>query len=300
MLKIQSSPQDAQIQDRMGDMPLHEVCHTGAPYQVIQRLIHAHKPALKTKGFCGRLPLHYASYNKPSVNVIKLLLQHYPDAAFITDDDGRLPLHLAVVRNASGQSIQALIAANPKGLSTANKFGCTPVMLARNEHVYCLLTEEGHKPRGISTKIDLMKKMKAVWNDPRQNPVMKAQRQSLSLEDSTISKSRRHHQESEKNDKPLKVANERAKANAKTIPSKSLFLSMPPQLKSTAHSFKPTSPDSVFEIMSSERKDFKITMPERDGMGKKIVMANHRMTVLPCPATVTAHVQANRLFSTRF
>lgn len=171
--RISTHPSEAEVEDKMGDLPLHEVCHLGAPFQVIQKLVHVNKSALQKKGFCGRLPLHYAAYNKPSVNVIKLLLRHYPAAAQKIDMDGRLPLHLAVVRNAPKQSIQALIDAHPKALVTANAFGNTPVVLARNEHVAAILFEEGNRPRGIKKKMQIEKKLlHDVWNPTnKRNPV---------------------------------------------------------------------------------------------------------------------------------
>jgi len=171
--RVSSHPSEAAVEDKMGDLPLHEVCHLGAPFQVIQKLVHANKSALEKKGFCGRLPLHYAAYSKPSVNVIKLLLQHYPAGSQKIDMDGRLPLHLAVVRNAPKQSIQALIEAHPKALVTANAFGNTPVMLARNEHVAAILEEEANRPRGIKKKMQIEKKLlHDVWNPTnKRNPV---------------------------------------------------------------------------------------------------------------------------------
>lgn len=171
-MKITIDPHEANLQDKMGDLPLHEVCHQGAPFHVIQKLIHANKPAVKTKGFCGRLPLHYAAYSKPSLNVIKLLLRHYPEGAKELDMDGRLPLHLAVVRNAPKQSMQALIEANPKALSTPNAFGNTPIMLARNEHVASLLMEEASRPRGVEKGMQLEKKLvRDVWKNDRRRPL---------------------------------------------------------------------------------------------------------------------------------
>lgn len=174
MDRIVSNPEETLLQDAMGDLPLHEVCHTGgAPFQIIQRLIHTNKEALQKRGFCGRLPLHYAAYSKPSVNVIKLLLRHHPAAAKELDDDGRLPLHLAVIRNAPKQSIQAIIDAYPEALKSRNKFGSTPIMLARNEHIEDLLYDEMNKPRKLSQKIQTEKKLTQVWSNSRLNPVEK-------------------------------------------------------------------------------------------------------------------------------
>jgi len=170
--RIDTNPEETDLQDAMGDLPLHEVCHTGgAPFQIIQKLIHTNKAALEKRGFCGRLPLHYAAYSKPSVNVIKLLLRHFPDAAKKFDDDGRLPLHLAVIRNAPKQSMQAVIDAYPKALTTPNRFGSTPVMLARNELVETLLIDEANRPRDARKKIQTEKKLVQVWNDSKKNPV---------------------------------------------------------------------------------------------------------------------------------
>ena len=158
-----SYPRQAVLTDRMGDLPLHEACNSGAPFQLVQILHRTNPSGIQQKGFCGRLPLHYASYSKPSLHVIKFLLTQYPDGAQQFDDDGRLPLHLAVVRNAPKQAIQALIAAYPKSLSVPNHYGNTPVMLARNDHVHELLLEEQNKPRGVTQKLDIEKKLMKDW-----------------------------------------------------------------------------------------------------------------------------------------
>jgi ankyrin repeat protein len=170
--RLRTNPEEAKEQDRLGDTCLHEVCHSGAPFPVIQKLLHANKDALSTKGFCGRLPIHYAAYNKPQVNVIKLLLKHYPEGAKVLDADGRLPLHLAVIRNANKQTIQALIEAYPQSLNKSNGFGNTPAMLCRNEHVEALLEEEKQRPRGIQNKMKLeWKLVNNVWQHGKMNPL---------------------------------------------------------------------------------------------------------------------------------
>lgn len=160
----QYSPAD--VTDKLGDLPLHEACLYAAPFHVIKNLISAYPEGVKKRGFCGRLPLHYASYNKPSLNTIKLLLKNYPEGASIIDSDGRLPVHLAVVRNAPKEAILLLISAYPRSLHTANNFGCTPQMLARNSHIETLLQEEETRPRNVERHIDAMKKFKMVWSAP--------------------------------------------------------------------------------------------------------------------------------------
>ena len=167
-------PDQVELQDRMGDLPLHEACNSGAPFQVVQTLHRCYLTGIQKKGFCGRLPLHYASYNKPSLHVIKFLLRHYPDGASKFDDDGRLPLHLAVVRNAPKQAIQELISAYPKSLTVSNQFGNTPEMLARNDHVYELLIAEKNKPRKIDQHLDLEKKLMRDWFGGSKSPVQHA------------------------------------------------------------------------------------------------------------------------------
>lgn len=140
MTRITNFPQETRTLDPLShDFALHEACQSGAPFHVIQHLIHTNPSALSTKGFCGRLPLHYCSYVKPTVNVIKLLLRYYHKAASIFDDDGRLPLHLAVLRNAPNLVIQTLIDANPMALISLNKFGNTPDMICQNEYIHSML-----------------------------------------------------------------------------------------------------------------------------------------------------------------
>jgi len=134
-----SNPHEAKVTDRMGDLPIHEACLHGAPFNVIESLLSAYPSGIQKKGFCGRLPLHYAVYNKPSLNTVQFLLEKYPAGASTIDADGRLPIHLAVIRNSPKDFIEALIAANPQSLQTPNKFGNTPEMLARNDYVYSVL-----------------------------------------------------------------------------------------------------------------------------------------------------------------
>jgi len=137
-----SSPSQAKVADKLGDLPLHEACQQAAPLHVIKNLLLVHPDGIKTKGFCGRLPLHYASYNKPCLDTIKLLLNKYPESASIKDSDGRLPIHLAVIRNVPKEVIQTLIMAFPESLITHNNFGSTPQMLARTNSTYSIFHKE--------------------------------------------------------------------------------------------------------------------------------------------------------------
>lgn len=168
---LKHSPSQAESADRMGDLPLHEACLQGAPFNIIKHLLAAYPNGIKQKGFCGRLALHYAAYVKPSLHIIKLLIQRFPEGATIFDADGRLPLHLAVVRNAPKQVIETLICAYPKGLKTPNRFGSTPLMLARNNQMAELLRKEEIQPRNVKKKIDLQKNMLSVWDSSRKSPV---------------------------------------------------------------------------------------------------------------------------------
>lgn len=168
---LKDSPSQARSADKMGDLPLHEACLQGAPFNVVKNLLVAYPDSIKQKGFCGRLALHYAAYVKPSLHIIKLLIQRYPEGAAVFDADGRLPLHLAVIRNAPKQAIETLICAYPKGLKTANRFGSTPLMLARNNQMSDLLRREQNQPRNVQKKIDVEKNMLSVWGPSRQSPV---------------------------------------------------------------------------------------------------------------------------------
>jgi len=270
MERISSNPSEAEVEDRMGDLPLHEVCHLGAPFQVIQKLIHTNKSALQKKGFCGRLPLHYAAYNKPSVNVIKLLLRHYPDGANEVDMDGRLPLHLAVVRNAPKQTIIALIEANPRALVTANSFGNVPAMLARNEHVANLLNEETNRPRGIKKKMQLERKLlHDVWNSTKKNPVTgKSQTPSA--------QPLRRVKSPTPSAQPFRRVDANAKSHSVRKDPASRYLS------------SVASPRSPIEVMSKKGKG--IPSPEKGSgnFGGKVVMNSHRRSHLPSPAKFSA------------
>lgn len=138
--RITTHPHETKSVDKLsGDLALHEACQSGAPFNVIQHLIHTNQSALSTRGFCGRIPLHYAVYVRPTVNVIKLLLRYYKDGAAVFDNDGRLPIHMAVLRNAPNLVIQVLIDANLRGLISCNKFGNTPDMICTNDLVKALL-----------------------------------------------------------------------------------------------------------------------------------------------------------------
>ena len=138
--RITTHPHETTLVDKIsGDLAVHEACQSGAPFNVIQHLIHTNQSALSTKGFCGRIPLHYAVYVRPTVNVIKLLLRYYKDGAAVFDNDGRLPIHMAVLRNAPNLVIQTLIDANLRGLISCNKFGNTPDMVCNNDLVKALL-----------------------------------------------------------------------------------------------------------------------------------------------------------------
>lgn len=165
------NPYQAEVADKLGDLPLHEACMRAAPLEVIQNLISAYPDGVKKKGFCDRLPLHYASYNNPSLHVINLLLQKYPEGVSTLDSDGRLPLHLAVVRNAPKQAIQVLISAFPRSLQTPNKFGSTPQMLARTENIQIMLqdiTVESTNTIGEqkfkTQEMNVVKRLKKVGN----------------------------------------------------------------------------------------------------------------------------------------
>jgi hypothetical protein len=281
-LKITTDPHEANLQDKMGDLPLHEVCHQGAPFHVIQKLIHANKPAVKKKGFCGRLPLHYAAYSKPSVNVIKLLLRHYPDGAKELDMDGRLPLHLAVVRNAPKQSMQALIEANPKALSTPNAFGNTPIMLARNEHVANLLMEEASRPRGVEKGMQLEKKLlRGVWTDEKRRPLEEKRKVSLTNSNNTRQSVKMTNRSINGNSSPAMSGSDKRRsvmaAAQKSTPRENVGTRLT------------NSPRSPLEIMAKGGERKSIPSPDygsRNVGGFHQVMSNYRKVYIPSPTRI--------------
>mmetsp|Transcript_1663 Transcript_1663/g.1984 ORF Transcript_1663/g.1984 Transcript_1663/m.1984 type:complete len:414 (+) Transcript_1663:155-1396(+) len=216
---VKSFPGQAALKDKLGDLPIHEACNSGAPFSVVKALHRGYPQGIGEKGFCGRLPLHYAAYNRPSLHVIQFLLRAYPEAATIFDADGRLPLHLAVVRNAPKQAIQTLIAAYPKSLTIANQFGNTPEMLARNEHVYDLLLAEKERPRGINQKLDLEKKLMRDWMDGSKSPVNLTPEKAINKTPKTIPTSQKQHHEQHLHKKtPTKSSPGLATSQARTTP----------------------------------------------------------------------------------
>jgi hypothetical protein len=274
VVRISSYPHEANLEDKMGDLPLHEVCHQGAPFHLIQKLLHANKLALQKKGFCGRLPLHYAAYSKPSVNVIKLLLRHHPEAAKELDQDGRLPLHLAVVRNAPKQSMQALIEAYPKALSTPNSFGNTPIMLARNEHVAKILEEEAVRPRGVEKGMQLERKLvHDVWKkDTKRRPL--EDNKSTVLNVVATGNPTKQRQAMSSN-----VHSPKAKRKSGTV------LQLTPRKGSALGSMN--SPRSPVEIMAKGGERKSIPSPEQVGghyYGGYQVMSTFRNHYIPSPA----------------
>lgn len=282
-LRITSCPHEANIEDKMGDLPLHEVCHQGAPFHVIQKLVHANKPALQKKGFCGRLPLHYAAYSKPSVNVIKLLLRHYPQGAKELDLDGRLPLHLAVVRNAPKQSMQALIEVYPKALTTPNAFGNTPIMLARNEHVANLLMEEASRPRGVEKGMQLERKLVGnVWRDSNRRPL--EEKKNVSTRHA-VDTNVKHKQSMDVHvsSSPNQGKKKSPKGRTHVTPRKGSKYSPRSSMN---------SPRSPIEIMAKHGHRKSIPSPERGvgdhfgGGGGIPVMSNYRKIYLPSPTHV--------------
>lgn len=73
-------------------LPIHEALVAGAPYRIIEALIHAYPNCVFCKeGSYQRLALHCACRKNAVPEVVDMLLRQYADAALTPDSLGRLP-----------------------------------------------------------------------------------------------------------------------------------------------------------------------------------------------------------------
>jgi cytohesin len=91
---------DPNIQDKVGNTPLHDAAKSGSPDVVKLLLEHGADPNIQNK--VGNTPLHYAAkyswlnvaLRHDPLEVVKLLLEHGADPN-ARDKDGKTPLHYA-------------------------------------------------------------------------------------------------------------------------------------------------------------------------------------------------------------
>ena len=79
-----------------------------------------------------RLPIHQICRHKPPLDLIKIVVSAYPISLAMKDPhNGSTALHFACRFGASEEVIQYLLRKYPDAANIENKYGCTPVMLAR-------------------------------------------------------------------------------------------------------------------------------------------------------------------------
>jgi ankyrin repeat protein len=135
--------------DRAGMLPLHLACSHNAALDNVELLLHEFNGAICEQDNQGRLPLHAACTNvRVNVELLDLLITAYPPALKTFDKSGTLPLHLAIQRKLPEDLILFLIekeegAVRTKEASTlmyplhmAAKTGASPKLLERLIQIY--------------------------------------------------------------------------------------------------------------------------------------------------------------------
>jgi len=81
---------------------------------------------------CVRLPLHEVCRSKPPLEVVDALILTYPDALRYQETAHHFtPLHFACRYGASSEVVERIASAFPASVEVKDKFGNTPLMLAR-------------------------------------------------------------------------------------------------------------------------------------------------------------------------
>lgn len=112
-------------------LPIHEALVAGAPYRIIEALIHAYPNCVFCKeGSYQRLALHCACRKNAVPEVVDMLLRQYADAALTPDSLGRLPLHYALSNGANPPIIDCLLKHRPNSARGFDKRGWTPLHVA--------------------------------------------------------------------------------------------------------------------------------------------------------------------------
>ena len=121
-----------------GYMALHVACENPtATYEVIERILRLHKPAVQIESGFGEFPLHCICRNRAAIanedgdTALELILKAFPRAAEKADEGRELPLHW-ICRSpaATVDMVDAVWKAYPKAAAERDNFGRTPVDMA--------------------------------------------------------------------------------------------------------------------------------------------------------------------------
>ncbi|KAG1668148.1 hypothetical protein FOA52_005140 [Chlamydomonas sp. UWO 241] len=92
-----------------GMLALHYASGSGAPADIVQRLLMLHSYGAQLQGRGGQLPLHLAASNPTTdPDVLVLLLESFPDGVRHADAGGWLPLHRAVAARSKAKAAELL------------------------------------------------------------------------------------------------------------------------------------------------------------------------------------------------
>jgi ankyrin repeat protein len=77
------NPELLSSRDQDGSLPLHVACHRGAPFTIVQSLVHLNEDSVKSVTPQGDLPLFLAcEMSETSLDTIFLLMKLYPDLVY--------------------------------------------------------------------------------------------------------------------------------------------------------------------------------------------------------------------------
>lgn len=85
--------------------PLHVVCDSGAPFDIVRKILDAAPVAAQLIDTQGRLPLHYAAQYSPDDRILKILTEAYPLATQTGDYKMKVPLHFALESRSTETSV---------------------------------------------------------------------------------------------------------------------------------------------------------------------------------------------------
>jgi hypothetical protein len=129
----------ASVTTSSGYTPLHVACENStATFDVIERVLQLHKPAVRVESEFGETPLHCICRNSAAIanedgdTALDLILKAFPGAAQKVDQGRELPLHW-ICRSpaASVDTVDAVWKAYPKAAAQLDNFGRTPVDMAK-------------------------------------------------------------------------------------------------------------------------------------------------------------------------
>ena len=134
---IDAYPESLRIESRSYGWPIHLVCRFGNRVDTtdtIQYMLELDPELINAEDSDGYLPIHFAS-EYSGTELIELLFKYDPEAASteMNDEYRWLPLHLACSYNTNLSTIQVLYDAYPEAILARDRFGDTPLDLARSE-----------------------------------------------------------------------------------------------------------------------------------------------------------------------